>query len=199
MKTFLVAISFLWLTASAWADGGTIAKLAGVVTVNGKAAVEGQAVQAGDKVATANEKSSFVDIRYADGTMIRLKSGAMSVVADGELFKINLTLGMLFSSVTAGEKRGERFTVSTPVAVAGVRGTKFFMQAAPDDAYICVCEGVVWAKKSGLLGRWLGRSVDVKAGQDLHVHPKKKLTDPVESPSMVDMTWMEFNDMGVGR
>jgi hypothetical protein len=40
------------------------------------------------------------------------------------------------------------FTINTPVAVVGVRGTAFYIKATPETTYVCVCNGTVTVKDS---------------------------------------------------
>lgn len=171
-----------------------VIKVSGAVRVGGQAAKAGMAVRAGARIETDRSDASFVDIRLPNDRTVRLKNGEMLLANLSDQFVLRLDRGKLFAHTDALSK-GQTFKIQTPSAVAGIRGTKFFMEAKPDETYICVCEGKVWAKKKGMAGM-MGKEIVVSAGEDAHVRPKEKLQPPVESPMMAKMTWDEFKNMG---
>ena len=193
----LIAASF-WVVAgpavAADRSAASVVKVSGAVRINGRPAQVGAVVRQGDRVETETSDQSYVDVRFSIDRVLRLKSGKMTLTRLTDQVVIGLDLGKTF--VQAGPMTGRQtFRIHTPSAVAGVRGTKFFLATGAAETYICVCEGKVWAKKRGLMAT-AAKEMVVSAGEDAHIRPKEKLSAPVESPMMVKMTWDEFADMG---
>lgn len=150
----------------------SLGKTAGKVTVNKKPAKEGQELTQGDVVQTKGKKSS-ADIFMTDGSRIRLGPKAKLELSKVEKeVSVKLLLGKLYSLITPGTP----YEVTTANAVAGVRGTKFFVEEKKAKTYVCVCEGEVAVKGSKDEGETL-----VKAGQDSYVQ-RKKAGEATESP-----------------
>lgn len=112
------------------------------------AAVEGGAL-------TVDGKAVGVGSELRDGAVAVLDAGraVLELGDEGRLkltgpaeFKVgaravSLTKGSLLSVLT---KLKGAFSVRTPVAVAAVRGTEFFVEARADGrTYLCLCEGVL--------------------------------------------------------
>ncbi|MBI4178439.1 FecR domain-containing protein [bacterium] len=174
-----------------------ILKVSGEARADGKTVKAGDTLRAGDRVETDRSDNSFVDIQFENDRVVRLKNGGMVLADLSDRFVLRLDRGKIFAHAGTLAAR-QSFKIQTPSAVAGVRGTKFMMEAAPDKTYLCVCEGKVWAKKKGLAGM-MGGEIVLGAGEDAHIKPKEKLPPPVESPMMVKMTWDEFADMGFAK
>ena len=115
---------------------------ASVQRAKGEAFVDlklGDSVYKGDRVRTAEK--SRLEIRFHDGSILRLAANTQikmryvqkqgegrKKTASGKLrkkIKIKLILGKLWSVVNRSLGHDEVFSVRTPNAVAGVRGTKF--------------------------------------------------------------------------
>ena len=104
---------------------------------------------------TAGGKAVKAGAELAEGTTFHLDAGKAVIdlggegrllltgPADAELGPRALTLGHgRLLSVLHGLKG--RFMVRTPVAVAAVRGTEFFVEARDDGrTYLCLCEGTL--------------------------------------------------------
>jgi len=122
----------------------------------------------------------------ADGTaVLRLGSDAelklrentlLALDSLGEEPQVNLSRGGLFSRVTA--RLAGRFRVVTETAVAGVRGTEFFVAYGRrideyPDIWLCVNEGSV---EVAILGT--GRRLVVDEGLGINIVGGVKLTPP---------------------
>ncbi|MGA2615576.1 MAG: FecR family protein [Spirochaetia bacterium] len=123
----------------------TVTYLEGAVTIDGADAHIGDTVPLGAVVATSS--ASFVDIEFNTRNAIRLSENTTLVFnprnlqTGSELRRGALT--MVLKRISAGAN-GEGFLVRTPSAVAGVRGTSFFMKVESESStYVCACNGVV--------------------------------------------------------
>jgi hypothetical protein len=126
------------------APAARVADLAGEVTVDGRRLAAGDAVPAGAAVETA--AGAWVNLRLDRRAVVRLKDAAGTapgarLVLSGLKGPVSLRLerGALFSHV----RTGTAFRVATPLAVAAVRGTVFYMQAEPERTYLCLCRGKI--------------------------------------------------------
>lgn len=123
----------------------TVTYLEGSATIDGVDAKIGDTVPLGAVVTTS--PASLVDIEFNTRNAIRLSENTTLVFnprnlqAGSELRQGALTLVLKRISAGAG---GEAFLVRTPSAVAGVRGTSFFIKVEnPTSTYVCACNGVV--------------------------------------------------------
>lgn len=104
---------------------------------------------------TLDGKPVAVGVELRDGAVVRLDAGraVLDLGDEGRLkltgpaeFKVGprsftLLRGALLSVLP--KLRGS-FSVATPIAVAAVRGTKFFIDARADGrTYLCLCQGVL--------------------------------------------------------
>lgn len=161
----LVASSWLgpklaWGEGQTREGGGTVVALEGLAWVNGREAHLGGSVLAGEVVKGAPEAS--VVLRFPDNSLVKLKGEFEFRVDGGESSSFwALIKGALLAIVT----KGSRYSLSTPTAVVGVRGTVFFHEvlrqktlsglsgavipamgrapSPPPDAaeYFCLCNG----------------------------------------------------------
>lgn len=134
-------------------------------------AFEGMEIQTGDIVRT--EKNSHIDIVCAKKWGFRLMDSAEGVLIqnDEDEVEVELKQGDIVSSVEK-PMRKDNYRIQTPVAVLGVRGTKFLtgVKTLEDNLSAVRCAvgtGTVSAliKKSG--GRFpleKGRALDAKEG-----------------------------------
>jgi hypothetical protein len=148
MRRLPIVVIFALAAAGAFAQAGgpaVVAYLEGQVTVDGKPAAIGDTVPLGATVATAD--ASLCEIEFNQKNAIRLGASTTFVFNPGnlqqgsELKKGTLILVLKKLATVAG---GPSFTVRTPSAVAGVRGTSFFINAVDaSTTYICSCNGAV--------------------------------------------------------
>lgn len=91
-------------------------------------AVEGDFLVSGEIVETGPD--GFVRLVMADGSELEVSAGSRIEVFDSRANPsggqvVVLFLGRIFSSVMSRDEEDEAFTVATPTAVCGVRGTDF--------------------------------------------------------------------------
>lgn len=141
LLAFVLALAICNETYAA-TENGTALMIRGVVTATSESKVsrtliKGGAVFSGDVVSTAPQ--SFAVIRMLDDTKLTLRPDTTIAIGEFNLDEgkeegcVNLIKGGL-RTVTGliGERRPEAFTVDTPVASIGIRGTDFVTR---------ICEG----------------------------------------------------------
>lgn len=154
MTGFLLAVS-LAAPASAAPPSAKLIDMTGRVTATtaagARAAKKGDALADGDTLATGPGASAIAEL--PDGSRVKLREQTelklqLSPEAGGAS-GVFLNLGGVFARVARGGPR--HFAVSTPHAVASVRGTEFFTAYGRDggegkDVWICVGKGSVEVK-----------------------------------------------------
>lgn len=127
------------------APSGVISHLDGVVTVNGTIAEIGLPVPGGATVITGS--ASVCEITWGGANIIQIQADTIAVLETGGLSPgVRLRRGSIAAVLNniQATTRNTRFRVRTPSAVAGIRGTVFFVKV--EDArntYICACNGTV--------------------------------------------------------
>ena len=168
---------------------GTLAEAAGEVTLNDSDAQKGAEVTVGDELEVGAE--SYAEVALSEGGTLRFKDARAVFKHPGEQDGpdwLELLAGKLYAAIDPGTP----FQVHTPSAVAGVRGTLFYLEEKPSEAYLCVCDGEVYARQSdGKQQRVVGKD------EDLHIRPDKPLGKPKKSPQMAKMVYAVFDEMGV--
>lgn len=186
LKVFLI-FSLLFAGVLEASDRVLVVRLKGEVTLDGRQLEVGDAIKIGSKV-IANGKKSFVQFQFASGSLLMLKDGEMvinKVVAKRTV--VDLVRGTIFSFIK--KKDGRKFKIRTKNAALGIRSTKFYVQAVPDDTYLCVCDGTVNIKnKKG--------SMDIGAEEDIHVSLDGELKKAKANKMMWEMTQEGFKEMG---
>lgn len=143
---FLVAVLAAASAAAATAAGsGRILYLEGDVSVNRAAARVGQDVPAGATVRTG--PASVCEITWGDRNVIQVQQNTTVVLQTARLTPgVRLREGSIaavLNKLDAISGRGD-FRVRTPSAVAGVRGTVFFVKVEDGrNTYVCACNGAV--------------------------------------------------------
>lgn len=144
--TKLLALIFAGFLSSAWAQ-----EIATVVLVKGEALNGTAALKKGDRLATGSsittKDKSFIRIKFDDQVAIQAGSNTEFKLSrndkkDNTLLEI--IKGEVLSRVQPKAIFHERFTVKTPQATMGIRGTTLFTHVANDQhTFLCVCEGKV--------------------------------------------------------
>ncbi|MFP4408656.1 MAG: FecR domain-containing protein [Spirochaetaceae bacterium] len=117
----------------------------GDVTVNGEAAELGLKVRTGDIVTTG--VASVADIIFGERNIFRLQEETSATLTlDPSRQGVRLergTFAAVFDElVSAGTREEDRFLLETSTAVAGVRGTTFFVKVEHEDStFVCTCHG----------------------------------------------------------
>jgi hypothetical protein len=127
-----------------------IATFEGTVQVMKKGAADwknarpGMPLEVGDQVYTQAE--SFAEIRYAIGTVLRMdeKTKVTLESSSEKTVKSKSAIGTVWVNMRKLVSTGKEFEVSTPTAVAAIRGTVYNMSTAADSASdVSVYEGKV--------------------------------------------------------
>ncbi len=114
---------------------------------NSQAAKPKMILETGDSLKTGNK--SLVVFSIKDLATHKLGENSLfKVTAPVEKGLVELITGSLFSLVVKKkQKSGVHYRIKTRAAVAGVRGTQFFVsyggKSRPSDAWVCVNEGEV--------------------------------------------------------
>ena len=126
-----------------------------VVHVSGQASLNGKSVQPGTPVPEGSTletaPNGFITLQLADGSRLTLPSnGAVDLTRlrqfEGTALTdsvINVRRGSLESSVAPSGQGVGRFEIRTPVAVTGVRGTRFRVQSGAQGVHSEVLQGSV--------------------------------------------------------
>ncbi|AVQ11996.1 Sigma factor regulatory protein, FecR/PupR family [Leptospira santarosai] len=108
----------------------------------------GASLKTGDKVSTKDK--SKVDIQFTDGSAVRISENsviefdALTINSKGNSdTRLALVSGKVFAKVNKASKE-DQFSVVTPTAIAGVRGTSFIVdRSKTDKAIVKVLDGAV--------------------------------------------------------
>lgn len=146
----------------------------------------GTALGAGDKVKTG--KSSKVEIKFSDGSVIRLASMASLTIVKMESGNKNKTnvkteKGNVWAKVKTVAGKTE-FETQSPTLIAGVRGTVYRMNIKEDDTTVVkVYKGKVEVKT------WLEAIKKQQEMMEKGLKPEKSNEEPyeVEGPTEVTM------------
>jgi hypothetical protein len=125
-----------------------ITTYSGKVTLNGQPVTRGSIIKSGDVLET--DPAGSCEIMIKDKNILMLKGGKVVFNVKGSNNTIQLERGW-FAGVTKQKftEQGE-FNISTPTALAGVRGTSFCIKVIkPAETYFCVCNGVIRLKGQG--------------------------------------------------
>jgi len=167
LSVALIACHLLWLAGVSPAQMRP--SQASIIYLKGKAEVQRSGERAwrpaelqmtvhpGDKLST--EAGAELEIRLDDGSVLKMKDkGLLEIDAMEKQAKplttitsLKLGLGRLLGCVRKLSSRESRFDISTPTAVAGVRGTVFAVFAEDDSTGLDVLQGQVAV--SGQVGR----------------------------------------------
>lgn len=123
----------------------------GTVTLDGQPATVGAEIGATAKIETA--KGARAVITFGPGSAIEVRERSRVELGSSTRRKTSLQLlsGVLWSFLPMGQADYE---VVTTNAVAGVRGTTFYVDARnPTDTFVCACDGEVEISTDGNLPR----------------------------------------------
>ena len=181
MKRMAVLFTVAFCSVVSFVNADIIAKIAsfeGTVQVMKKGAADwknarpGMPLEVGDQVYTQAE--SFAEIRYTIGTVLRMdeKTKVTLESSSEKTVKSKSAIGTVWINMRKLVSTGKEFEVSTPTAVAAIRGTVFDMSYTPDSAsYVAVFEGKVA----------VGPTDDLKK----QLEQEKKKSAKVEEPTEV--------------
>jgi hypothetical protein len=133
----------------------------------------GTPLEVGDQVYAREE--SFAEIRYSIGTVLRMDEKTKVTIEESseKTIRTKSALGSVWVNMRKLISTGKQFEVSTPTAVAAIRGTVFDLSYTPDSAsYVNVFEGKVA----------VGPSDDLKKQLEQGKKKAPKMQEPVEVP-----------------
>lgn len=154
MKKLLLSLGLLWVCslgilplsdAAAKAPRAKVSTVSGQVNLNGTQAFVGDAVPDGAVVETG--KNSFCAVVFDDRNAVSIGAETrLTLSLDGPQKTIDIVKGVVASLVRrlARVRVGKSYpyTVKTPTAICGVRGTAFFVKVeGPNRTYVCLCNG----------------------------------------------------------
>ena len=178
---------YLFLSFNLLAAEAEVVRIKGEVFVGEKKLELGDDLEEG-QIVEIKDKSSFVQLKFEDGSLVLHKSGQLELrKMKPKTTLLKLIKGKVFIYKNKAIK--SRLNIKTRHAVFAVRGTKFFVEDA-FDAYLCVCEGTVAVKnKTGVM--------DVNAGEDTHVTYTQMMKKFKSNDMMNKMLFKAFDEMGV--
>jgi hypothetical protein len=138
------------------ADKASIVYIEGDVSMNGSPAAVGDEVMPGAVLATARDSLCQIVfnqkniVHMAAGTTLRFDGKALSLGATLQKGAVAMVLRNLNPFISANPADVLRFTIRTSTAVAGVRGTCFFVAVEDENnTYVCACNGAIHLEGSG--------------------------------------------------
>jgi ferric-dicitrate binding protein FerR (iron transport regulator) len=123
-----------------------ITYLEGEVLLEGAAAEIGAEVAAGAAIRTGGE--SYCEVVFNRRNIFRIEQNSLVVInieqARGSIDLQQGSLAAVFQKLASLGRGAEAFAVRTPLAVAGIRGTVFYVRIEdPDRTYVCTCNGQI--------------------------------------------------------
>jgi hypothetical protein len=194
IQSIITAVLWLTISTSAFATV-TVESIDGPVSVNGETVSVGDSIQLNDRINTLGADTPSLDVSLPNGNKIRFQNASGEFLSLSENVRLKLDRGKAFSYFEPSDTSGQ-FEIVTDHGIAGIRGTKFFLQAKPDQMYVCVCRGTVQVQKTGFLADLFGETRSVQAGYDIHVYGDEPIPQAKRSPRMIRRTWAVFQDMG---
>jgi ferric-dicitrate binding protein FerR (iron transport regulator) len=186
----MLLLFLLLLPCGAFALSGQVVYTEGDVTWrNGgqtRDAAIGDSLGAGDVIVTGPKSLAVIDL--ANGTTLKLKEKTtLAIDSIGESTAVTLGAGGVFATIA--RKLTGRFSVQTQTAVAGVRGTEFFMAYgrtidARPDVWLCVNSGAVEVAIPET-----GQTVVVKQGLGINIVGGARITSPKSYPWTRKLNW----------
>ena len=133
-KKFYKALALLALTPTlASAQVATVIAKRGDVTVNETPVIQGAKASVGDRVEAGDR--SFAVLQFTDGSKVTVRPSSVFVIdkfsymeGDDEARFALATGGLRIVTGAIAKSNPENYTLQTPVALMGVRGTEFSIQ-----------------------------------------------------------------------
>ena len=189
MNKLIILCLSLFLSLTALASNFTVIRKHGKILINGTQVTNKTEIIVGDTIEAVGKKS-FIQIRTKDGSVFLIRNGKLILEKFTKKSSlVSLLKGKFFHFYNKTNKN-KSFRVKTKTAVMGVRGTKYMIEAKPEEAYLCVCQGVVSAKLKS------SKKVHaIKAGDDIFLS-KNTAHKKLASTQMMSMVKDEFLAMG---
>ncbi len=133
-------VNFMTGDVSITSDGNTVKANVG------DAITQGMIIKTGTKAVVDIHFSGSV-IRILEKSSVVMKELIKDLSSNKELSEFYIENGKLFSKVSRKLVEGEKFSVTSPTAVAGVRGTEFLVEEENGKSRISCIEGTVAVKE----------------------------------------------------
>ena len=117
--------------------GRSIFLLQGLVKINGEVASKDSAIRAGDKLETAPH-SRVIFVVGHDAFILR---EASTLQLDPSPSEFTVEVLRLVTGKILSVFGKSRHAVYTPTATIGIRGTGLYVEADPEQSYVCTCYG----------------------------------------------------------
>lgn len=202
IKPLIILVLIFSICFSAWADVvARITRLEGTVSILRNGAAEWRAAKpstplgVGDQVYTREE--SFAEIRYSIGTVMRMdEKTKITIAASSEqTIKTRNGLGDVWVNMKKLLTKGKEFEVTTPTAVAAIRGTVFQMSSASDSsASVSVYDGNVAVGPSDEL-----KKKNERAKPAEHVNQPVEVPGPEEIPGPFEVSLEQWRIIVAGQ
>ncbi len=191
--TTLVAVALAWVAAAAASvsalDGTLVYADGDVIVARGAAerqASTGMTLGEGDVVRTGDNSVAVISVGGEAEIKLRANT-TLSLDSLSDRVAVSLAKGGAFSRVTRRTIRD--YTLKASTAVAGVRGTEFFVAYgrtidAQPDIWLCVNEGTVQVGVEGAAD-----TVLVEQGKGINIVGGTKLTRPKRYPWTRKLNW----------
>ena len=131
MKKLLLTL--LLAPSIASAQVATVVAIRGEVEVNGAQTTQGEWMDVGDKVEAKDR--SFAVLQFTDGSKVTVRPSSVFVIENFSYMEGNdearfalATGGLRIVTGAIAKSNPENYTLNTPVALMGVRGTEFSIQ-----------------------------------------------------------------------
>ena len=124
------------------AGEGAFAFITGEVRLNKKEAVMGEKVFSGDIIETGPD--SYCEIIFSGRNVFRLIQNSSLEFGRQEFILNQGAIAIVTDKLKKIAFKGDALSVRTSSAVAGVRGTVFFIKKENDNnTYVCICSGEI--------------------------------------------------------
>lgn len=178
------------LASFGWAQGkvvGKVSEITGTVSIDlptGREQIAvGKKVNEGDKIVTGKASTARVD--FTDGSTMKIGENSVceirkKSVAAGKATKLHLFGGKMRVKVKADKVARGGFEVTTPTAVAGVRGTDFLVDHpfGGKVTKVFVFEGIVLVQS--IIDEVAGKATRVRRRHYTSVKPGEMPEEPIE-------------------
>lgn len=178
-----------------------------IATIEGKASVlavgagewkdarPNMPLRKGDTLYTREE--SFVEVRFADGAVLRMSENSkiMLAASTDKAVKTETSIGNVWVNMQKLAKAGKGFELSSPTAVAAIRGTVFQMQTGADSSTsVAVFDGTVAVGPSTGLKKQLDADNPPQQPGEMHEVP-----GPEEVPGPYEVSLEEWRNITAGQ
>ncbi len=143
-----------------------------------KAADVGCYVKKGEKIVTVGN-DSMTDVylgenvvRLMGNTELKLADYAVMTSSNGEKVELSLAKGSVFTRVSTKLGKDDSFNVSTPTAIAGVRGTEFTMEQLANGQINVAC---LDGKVAVAAASDPNNAVIIEEAEEVYVEPGKDI------------------------